>query len=293
MIKKYFKMFKLTVFNFVLLLVSIVTKSTIESGKIRRESIANYKDFKYQASVRVEYDEFWIHHCSGAILSDNHVVTTASCVSNYKPMDVKIVVGSDNFDPIFTIGSWHPLNTVIHIYIHRRFNATYSEFTAFDYDIAIIKTEFSLQPSGLFGTIEPATPTIDIRDGEHGTMTLWNIIGTSGRCYNKLMLKDGRKVNDYQCECVYPDSVSSQMMCFDFDESCYGETGAPLSIIKEGNPVLVGIYSWHGNCIKMSNPAVFTRISSFIDWILSVINYNPPKYQCKSLNSGKDFIELK
>lgn len=266
------------------------TKSTIQSVKNRREAIVNFKYFKYQASIRVEYDEFWIHHCSGAILNDNHVVTAASCIYSYKPMDMKVVVGSDNYDPIFTVASWHPLNTIVHAYIHKKFNTSYSEFTTFDYDIAIVKSESSFQPSGMYSSIEPAPATIDMHDGQHATMTFWNVVGTTGSCYNKLMLKDGRKLNENQCECAYSNSVSAQMLCFDFDDNCYGETGAPLSMMNGVSPVLIGIYSWHGNCMK-ANPAIFTRISSFADWIQDIVTYIPPKYSCKSPFFALDVIE--
>lgn len=274
-----FKMYKLTVL--ILVLFSIDMKSTSESHRTRRESTASFGDFNYHASIRVEYDEFWIHHCSGAVLDDEHVVTAASCIYDLSPEDIKVVVGTGNNDPIFAADPWHPLNSVAHAYIHKKFNATFNRLTIFDYDIAIIRTEKSLQPQGRFSSISPVSPTINIPYEQHATMTLWNIVGASESSYNKLMMKRGYKTNDHQCGCVYSDFISPQMICYDFDEGCFGETGAPLSIFVEGSFSLIGIYSWHGNCINLTYPAVCTRISQFADWIESAVTYTPAKVHCK------------
>lgn len=275
-----FKMYKLTILIFVLF--SIDTKSTSESSKRRRESTANFRDFKYHASIRVLYDEFWIHHCSGAVLDEEHVVTGASCIYDLSPMDIKVVVGTKLYDPIFSVGPWHPLNSVAHAYVHKKFNATFCRLTVFDYDIAIITTEKPLQPKGRFSSISPAPSTINISSGQHATMTLWKIVGASECSYNKLMLKEGRKTSDSQCECAYSDFLNPRMICYDFDEGCFGEIGAPLSMVIDGSSVLIGIYSWHGNCINLTYPAVFTRISEFADWIETAVTYTPPRAQCKS-----------
>lgn len=270
---------KLTVLILVLLVTDIESTNVLD--KNRRESTVCFRDFNYHASIRVEYDKFYIHHCSGAVLDNDHIITVASCIYDLSPVDIKVVVGSGLYDPIFAVESWYPINSVAHAYVHKKFNGTYFKFAAVDYDIAIIQTEKSLQPLGKFSTIAPASAAINILDGQHATMTLWNIVDAHEGSFNELLRKDGRKANDYQCECVYSGLMSTQMMCYDFDQGCYGEAGAPLAMLVEGSFVLIGIYSWHGDCTNLTYPAVFTRISQFNDWIQDVVGYMPPKIQCK------------
>lgn len=275
--------FTLTILIFVLS-ENYIKSSGLEPFK-KRESAVCFKDFNYHASIRVEYNQFWIHHCSGAVLDDDHVITAASCIFDISPVDMRVVVGNGLFDPIFSMHpTWHPVNVVAHAYIHKRFNATVNGFSAVDYDVAIIKTEESLQPRGKYSMISPATANFKIRDGHPATMTLWNVIAADEMVYNKLIQKIGRKTNDYQCECVYPGHLSSQMICYDFDEGCYGERGAPLVMYVEGSYTLIGLYSWHGDCSNLTFPAVFTRISELYGWIQDVVTYMPPKIQCKPLS---------
>lgn len=276
-----FKMYRLAFLVFVILVIDI--KSTSVPHRKGRESVVCFKDYNYHASIRVEYDTFLIHHCCGAVLDEEHVITAASCISDLSPMDIKVVVGTEVYEPLSAVESRYPVNSVAHAYIHKKFNETYRRFTTIiDYDIAIIKTEQPLQPQGKFSMISPASSAIKIPDGQHATMTLWKVGGSSN--YNKLSEKDGRKANDYQCGCVYSDSVSPQMVCYDFDEGCYGESGAPLTMVVEENFILIGIYSWHGDCGNLTYPAVFTKISEFDGWIHDVVTYMPPKAQCKPLH---------
>lgn len=72
----------------------------------------------------------------------------------------------------------------------------------------------------------------------------------------RLGKKNGANINDDHV-CTYKNKSSGL---------CAGDSGAPLV----NNKRLIGVFSWSVSCGK-DNPDVFLRISSYADWIESVI----------------------
>ncbi|XP_068627215.1 trypsin-1-like [Battus philenor] len=57
-------------------------------------------------------------------------------------------------------------------------------------------------------------------------------------------------------------------------DTCQGDSGSPLQVVSEENQCIfyvVGITSFGGKCAKSGQPAVYTRVSSYLDWIESVV----------------------
>ena len=57
---------------------------------------------------------------------------------------------------------------------------------------------------------------------------------------------------------------------------CIGDTGAPLVVNQNGVNTLIGFLSSvksDGNCDPQPIPAVFTRVTSYFDWIARVTGY--------------------
>ncbi len=53
-------------------------------------------------------------------------------------------------------------------------------------------------------------------------------------------------------------------------DSCFGDSGGPLVVAADGTPrgyVQVGVVSWGPQCGNPLYPGVYTRVSSFADWI--------------------------
>jgi secreted trypsin-like serine protease len=73
-----------------------------------------------------------------------------------------------------------------------------------------------------------------------------------------------------------PNTITDGMMCVARDGTgdCQGDSGGPLVIADGDGPAMdptiqVGIVSWAGGCADPDYPAVYTRVSSYIDWIHS------------------------
>lgn len=94
-------------------------------------------------------------------------------------------------------------------------------------------------------------------------------------------------IDNKQCESLYkqmehvePGRFDKRVMCAGFLEggkdSCQGDSGGPLvlPIFENGQfPVYqIGVVSYGEGCARKNTPGVYTRVSTFIDWIQQQIN---------------------
>ncbi|CAN7994996.1 unnamed protein product [Ixodes hexagonus] len=54
-----------------------------------------------------------------------------------------------------------------------------------------------------------------------------------------------------------------------YTDACSGDSGAPVvSLAEDGRFLIVGVVSYGIDCAVNGRPAVYTRISTFVPWIL-------------------------
>ena len=65
-------------------------------------------------------------------------------------------------------------------------------------------------------------------------------------------------------------------------DSCHGDSGGPLTCIRDGIPELVGIVSWGAGthlwgdgCAEAGYPGVYANTWPFLDWINDTMEKNP------------------
>ena len=85
----------------------------------------------WQAQIKVLKDGSSVHMCSGVILTEKHVLTSASCLVNNPMKHYIIVVGQRDLD---ILDDWEEEFSIQSVYTHDDFN----EDTG-DHDIAIVK----------------------------------------------------------------------------------------------------------------------------------------------------------
>ncbi|EDS30016.1 serine protease [Culex quinquefasciatus] len=77
-------------------------------------------------------------------------------------------------------------------------------------------------------------------------------------------------VNKTFCDVVYPRGVASSQLCAGAEagkSSCHGDSGGALVATVDGYAYGYGIVSYGRACGKEHIPVVYTRVTSFLDWI--------------------------
>lgn len=115
----------------------------------------------YQVSLRHSlYDS---HFCSGVILSNEWILTTARCIGNYDAPDIEVFYGSRRLSELNQVAE------VDTIFVHQDFNAE-----TLENDIALILLEKPLELKAK--SVESiALPTRVAIDGEVVTVTGWGM----------------------------------------------------------------------------------------------------------------------
>ncbi|XP_060460849.1 transmembrane protease serine 4 isoform X2 [Panthera onca] len=234
---------------------------SLKSPRVVGGEAASVDSWPWQVSI--QYDKQ--HICGGSILDPHWILTAAHCFR--KHLDVpnwKVRAGSDK------LGNF-PSLPVADIFVIE-LNTTYPK----EKDIALVKLQ---SPLTFSGTVRPIC--LPFFDEELPPATpLW-VIGwgfteqDGGKMSDTLLQASVQLIDHARCnaEDAYQGEVTEKMLCAGILEggvdTCQGDSGGPLMYHSDLWQV-VGIVSWGHGCGGPSTPGVYTKVTSYLDWIYSV-----------------------
>ncbi|XP_054435681.1 chymotrypsin-C [Pteronotus mesoamericanus] len=220
----------------------------------------------WQISLQYLKDDTWRHTCGGTLIANNFVLTAAHCISNARTY--RVALGKYNLAVDDEEGSHYV--DVDTIFVHEKWNS----FLVRN-DIALIKLAESVE---LSDTIQlaclPEAGSVMPQDYPC-YVTGWGRLRTNGPIAEEL--QQGLQPVVDHATCTQKDwwgnMVRDTMVCAGGDgvtSACNGDSGGPLNCQAEnGSWEVRGIVSFGSglSCNMRKKPAVYTRVSAYIDWI--------------------------
>ncbi|KAE9537839.1 hypothetical protein AGLY_005811 [Aphis glycines] len=238
----------------------------------------------YQSSNKNNRAIQW--NCGGTLITNSHVLTAAHCVHNIKNAKMTTVrLGELDLDPE-VMDNAMPLDVPVErIIIHEQYNGN-----KIANDIALVKLKNSVTFNELIQPIcmpmSSAMKNIDMSRSlpfVAGWGTTLPTFSYSVPKVTTLMEVQVPITNTEQCKNAYINEpaavIDDRVLCAGYPEggkdSCRGDSGGPLMFPKGKQYYLMGIVSFgHKRCGEPGFPGVYTRLPSFMDWVIDKIGKN-------------------
>ncbi|XP_050350267.1 serine protease snake-like isoform X3 [Nymphalis io] len=233
----------------------------------------------------------WIFMCGCTLISSKFTLTAAHCTKSRSdsrlasPIPEIVRLGDKNIiDIAYNLNE--PIDAkILRIYSHPLYAAPKRY-----YDIALIEiaeiSEFSkyVQPACLWSNFS----TDDL--GTSATLTGWGVVETATKKVSpELQAAVVDIVDSEQCDDLLSPfrsrhwcGIQEHQICAGKlaggVDTCKGDSGGPLQMkiplpeSDEGSiHYVIGLTSFGFGCARSNQPGVYTRVSSFVDWIESIV----------------------
>ena len=213
--------------------------------------------------------------CGGTLIDDQYIVTAAHCFvrSSASPNPNRFLIKTATH----MLSSQKYYNEIQTIIAHEKYQ------TRVRYnDIALVKLK---NPVEFNPTLAPmCLPEQSYKrynfTGKMCKLIGWGSTRFGGKISDTLQEVDVPVVSNKVCNDNYldlgdedslPYGINESFICAGFKEggkdSCQGDSGGPLAIKINDKWTLIGIVSFGYKCAEPGYPGVYTRVTTFLDWI--------------------------
>ncbi|XP_062540509.1 melanization protease 1-like [Armigeres subalbatus] len=219
--------------------------------------------------------------CGGSLINTKYVLTAAHCVDNVQKQDITLRLGEwdleQNPDCEETDDQdCNPdvmIENVARIIIHPKYKNKVN-------DIALLRMEHSLPDeytSHIFPICLPFSEELVHLSYTNKNVSVVGWGQTEKEIRSRYKMYAGLiTISTSVCAEALEKQLNEEQICAEsftdtIRDTCGGDSGGPLQIQINGTYYLIGVVSYGPPCGRTSLPAVYTRVTAFMSWILDNI----------------------
>ncbi|XP_001353329.2 serine protease 3 [Drosophila pseudoobscura] len=237
-------------------------------SRITNGDLAVVGQFPYQAGLNISFGNTstW---CGGTLISHRWIVTAAHCTDGAE--SVTVYLGAINIQDENEPGQRRFEVAKSGMIVHTNWTAS-----TVANDISLIRLPIlvrftdSIRSAGLPRRVNGSYPTYEY---QKAYASGWGRDSDSSDVVSPTLRFVKMPILPHTlCKMYWSGAVSENMICMSTTSgksTCQGDSGGPL-VVMEGNdtPTLIGSTSFGTNMgCEVGFPAVFTRITSYLEWI--------------------------
>ncbi|XP_045617610.1 venom serine protease Bi-VSP isoform X2 [Procambarus clarkii] len=211
--------------------------------------------------------------CGAALLTHQHVVTAAHCVRNRNDLKVVRLGEHDLSKENETVHEDFGIQTKT---FHANFNPV-----SYANDIAIIKLDKPVTfRKGIKAVCLPLPGRFHNNSlvGIPGIVAGWGAVSFNNVSSPELLHVMLPVISQEECALKYTRfrqvRIDNSVLCAGVGgkDACQGDSGGPMVMHYGSQTFLTGIVSFGFRCAEPNFPGVYTKVSSYLDWILTMLN---------------------
>nr|XP_019543072.2 melanization protease 1-like isoform X2 [Aedes albopictus]XP_019551985.2 melanization protease 1-like isoform X2 [Aedes albopictus] len=221
--------------------------------------------------------------CGGSLINTRYVLTAAHCVDKVQEKDLTVRLGEWDLDQNPDCEKDDPKDCnpeVIFANVNRII--IHPEYKRKDKmnDIALIRMEQPLSENytkHILPICMPISTDLILNSFTNKNVSVvgWgsaeNVTTSQYKMYAEITTTTNERYKYITGKPIEDNQMAAQCSPEAYRDSCTGDSGGPLQIQINGTYYLIGIISHGPRCGASTIPAVYTRVTSYMEWILESI----------------------